>query len=347
MNKYYLIYLLSFFFIFESSAQIKDDLKLEFNEFDIKNTSIRAIQVVNDSTVWFAGSNGKYGRIINAKIQLDSVSYNGKLLNFRSIAFNGKDIYILSIENPAILYKIDPNTTFLSKPKIVYREYHPSVFYDAMIFLDEKNGIAMGDPIEDCFSVILTSDGGNTWNKKKCDQIPVILKGEAAFAASNGNIAVHEKNIWMVSGGKKARVFHSKDKGTNWNVVETPVIQGGKMTGIYAVDFYDSKNGIIMGGNWEEKSNPNKTKARTKDGGKTWQLIADDQIPGYISSVQYRPKSKGKELFAVSTEGIYYSSDKGSSWEKVNDKGFYSLRFINRNAAWLSKNNKIVKINLN
>ena len=347
MNKYNLIYILLVFFIFESSAQIKVDFKLEFNEFDIKNTSIRAIQVVNDSTVWFAGSNGKYGRITNDKIQLDSVSYNGKLLNFRSIAFNGKNIYMLSIENPAILFKIDPSTPFLSKPKIVYQEDHPSVFYDAMIFLDKKNGIAMGDPVENCLSVILTSDGGNTWNKKKCDQMPVIFKDEAAFAASNGNIAVHGKNIWMVSGGKKARVFYSKNRGANWNVVETPVIQGGKMTGIYTVDFYDAKNGIIMGGNWEEKSNPNKTKARTQDGGKTWQLIANDEIPGYISSVKYRPKSKGKELFAVSTEGIHYSSDKGSSWTKISDKGFYSIRFINKNTAWLSKNNKIVKINFN
>jgi hypothetical protein len=345
MIKYLFVFLLTFIMVIELPAQKKVDFKLKFKEFEIKNTSIRAIQVINDSIVWFTGSEGKYGRIINDSLQMDSLSFKGKLLNFRSIAFNGKNIYILSIENPAILLKINPFKMDLSEPEIVYREDHASVFYDSMTFLDEKNGIAMGDPTENCFSVIITSDGGNTWNKLSCNNIPDSFKGEAAFAASNGNIATFGKNVWMVSGGKKARVFYSNDKGKYWNVVETPIIQGGKMTGIYTVDFYDKNNGIIMGGNWEEKSSTNKTKAITSDGGKTWQLIAGEQIPGYISSVRYVPKSKGKEIIAVSTEGIYRSSDKGNSWKKINDQGFYSIRFINKNSAWLSGINKLVKIN--
>jgi len=347
MIKYLFIFLLTFFIVIELPAQKKIDFKLKFKEFEIKNTSIRAIQVINDSTVWFTGSKGKYGRIINDMVQMDSIRFKGKLLNFRSIAFNGKYIYILSIENPAVLFKIDPHRMDLGKPEIVYQEDHPNVFYDSMTFLDEKNGIAIGDPTENCFSVILTSDGGNTWKKLSCNNIPDSFTGEAAFAASNSNVTTFGKNVWMVSGGKKARVFSSKDKGKNWNVVETPMIQGGKMTGIYAVDFYDKNNGIIMGGNWEEKSNTKKTKALTSDGGKTWKLIADEQIPGYISSVQYVPNTKGKEIIAVSTEGMYYSADKGNSWKKINNQGFYSIRFINKNSAWLSNNNKLVKISFN
>ncbi len=345
MNKYLFIFLLTFFMVIALPAQKKVDFKIKFKEFEIKNTSIRAIQVINDSTVWFAGSKGKYGRIIKDNVQLDSINFKGKLLNFRSIAFNGKNIFILSIENPAVLFKIDPYKTDLGKPEIVYQEDHPDVFYDSMTFLDEENGIAIGDPTANCFSVILTSDGGNTWSKISCDNIPGSITGEAAFAASNSNIATYGNNVWMVSGGKKARVFYSKNKGKTWKVVETPIIQGGKMTGIYTVDFYDKNNGIIMGGNWEEKSNTNQTKAITSDSGKTWQLVADQQIPGYISSVQYIPKTKGKEVIAVSTEGIYYSADKGNSWEKINSRGFYSIRFINKKSAWLTNNNKLVKIN--
>jgi photosystem II stability/assembly factor-like uncharacterized protein len=205
----------------------------------------------------------------------------------------------------------------------------------------------MGDPIGDCFSVILTSNGGDTWEKISCENLPKLVKDEAAFAASNGNIAIVDKNIWIVSGGSRSRIFYSKDRGKNWSVIESPITQGGKMTGIYTVDFYDKNQGIIMGGNWEDKSDTNKTKAITNDGGKTWKLIGNNQIPGYISSVQYRPKTKGKEVFAVSTEGIFSSNDKGLSWNKISDQGFYTIRFIDKNTAWLSKNNQIVKMHIN
>lgn len=330
--------------VIELSAQKRIDFDIKFKEFEIKNSSIRALQVINDSTVWFAGSKGRYGRIINNKVQLDSIRFNGELLNFRSIAYNGKYIYLLSIENPAVLFKVNPNKKVLGKPEIVYQEDHANVFYDSMTFLDEKNGIAMGDPTANCFSVILTSDGGNTWKKLNCNKIPANIEGEAAFAASNGNIATYGKNVWMVSGGKKARVFYSKNRGKNWKVAETPVIQGGKMTGIYAVDFYDKNNGIIMGGNWEDKSSTSKTKAITTDGGKTWQLIANEQVPGYISSVQYLPDTNGDEIIAVSTEGVYYSNSKGSYWSKMSNKGFYSIRASNKNIIWFSGNNKIAKM---
>jgi len=334
------------FLLFTLVIQAQNITIKTFEEFKIKNTSIRAIEVVNDSTVWFAGSNGKFGKIIKNQVVLDSITFEDKKINFRSIAYNGESIFILSIENPAILYKINPFGEKLNLPKIVYQENHESVFYDAMAFFDTKNGIAMGDPTSDCLSVILTNDGGKTWKKLPCGNLPNIHEGEAAFAASNTNIAISGKNAWLVTGGKKSRVFYSNDLGLNWNVVETPITQGGKMTGIYTVDFYDDNNGIIMGGNWEEKSSTHATKALTKDGGKTWSLISKNQLPGYISCVQYVPNSEGERIIAVSTEGIYYSKNKGEIWHKISDKSYYSIMFIDKNTAWLSGNNKIAKMQL-
>ena len=324
-----------------------EHINLDLHIFDIKNTSIRAIEVVNDSTVWFAGAKGKFGRIINSDVEMDSIIYNDVALNFRSIAFNGENIFILSIENPAVLFKIDPFELTLNNQKIVYKEEHEKVFYDAMTFFDGQRGIAMGDPTESCISVILTTDGGNSWQKLNCKNLPEIIDGEAAFAASNSNIAVHEKHVWLVTGGKKARVFYSKDFGKKWTVYDTPIVQGSKMTGIFSVDFYDENNGIIMGGNWEEKSSTIASKALTKDGGKTWKLIDNNSIPGYISCVKYIPETNGKELVAVSTEGIFYSNTEGVKWIKLSDEGFYSIKFINKNSAWLSGNQKIARMQLN
>ena len=252
----------------------------------IDSVSIRAIHVVNDSTLYYAGSNATIGYTnTNGKTwELHKFIYQDTIKpHFRSIAFNEftNFVYVLSVGNPALLYQYNFSDTFL-----VYKEKHKKVFYDSMQFFDENNGIAMGDPTEDCLSIIVTKDGGNSWTKIPCDKLPKVTKGEAAFAASNTNIKVLGKTAWIVTGGIKARVFKTNDLGETWKVFNTPIIQGNGPQGIYSVDFADENNGIVIGGDY---SKPNENKANvaiTKDGGKTWQLVANGVYPNYKSCVQ-------------------------------------------------------------
>ncbi len=341
-----LIFISTFFMLIQVSgkAQIQGEVDV-LAKFELANTSIRAIEVIDDHTLWFAGSQGKYGRIVNEHLEIDSISHEGKFPQFRSIAFNGEFIFLLSIENPALLYKIDPSKP-LGQYDLVYQESNEKVFYDSLTFFDKEKGIAMGDPTEDCLSIILTNDGGNSWNKVSCEKLPDIFEGEAAFAASNTNISTHQNNAWIVTGGTKARVFRTSSYGEQWDVVETPMVQGGKMTGIFSIDFYDNNKGIIMGGDWEDKKSGKSSKATTTNGGETWNLVADKQLPGYISCVQYIPDGDGKKIMAVSTEGIYISHDEAKTWKKIDEKGYYSLRFIDEQTAWLSTHEEIVKIKL-
>ena len=127
----------------------------------------------------------------------------------------------------------------------------------------------MGDPTDGCLSVIRTKDGGLTWQKISCEQLPAAEQGEAAFAASNSNIALVGDQAWIVSGGKRARVFHSPDRGDNWSVVDSPIAEGEQMTGIFTVDFYDAQTGIIFGGDWNQKEVNSKNKALSTDGGQS------------------------------------------------------------------------------
>lgn len=340
-------HLLFLTYLFSMTLLAQQEESITFlSSFKLPEISIRAIEVVEENTLWFAGSNGRYGRIINDKIEIDSISHKGSFPQFRSIAFNGTFVFLLSIENPALLYKIDPRKP-LGQYELVYSENNPKVFYDSLSFFDQNNGIAMGDPTETCLSVIRTANGGNTWTKLSCEEFPKVEDGEAAFAASNTNIAVFNNKVWMVSGGTKARVFRSDNYGSSWKVAETPLVQGGKMTGIFTVDFYDENNGIIMGGDWEDKKNGKASKAVTKDGGLTWALTAQNSLPGYISCVQYLPGEAAKKILAVSTEGIFFSKDSGTSWKKISKKGYYSLRLIDNKSAWASAHEEITKIKLN
>lgn len=306
--------------------------------------SIRAILIDKDK-VWYGGDNSRFGYYdLNKKEKFEEHIYRDTLkLEFRSIAQNSKNIFLLSVANPALLYSVSKKD---HKVKLVYKEVNAKVFYDSMQFWNDKEGIAIGDPTEDTFSVIVTRDGGETWTKLLSDKLPTNATGEAAFAASNTNIVVKGDDTWLVSGGKKARVFYSPDKAKTWKVVETPIVQGKTMTGIYTADFYDSKHGFIAGGDYDLPNKKSGNKAFTKDGGKTWELIGQDLGFGYASCIQYVPGGNGKEIICVGSEGIQYSQNGGENWTQLStDSKLFTIRFVNRNVAIAAGYNKVVRLN--
>ncbi len=319
-------------------------VSVDINEFEIDSTSIRSIQAIDQNTFYYAGSNGKIGHTKDGGKTWfhQKITYQDSIKPyFRSIASNGSAIFALSIGNPALLYKLDE-----LESDVVYKEEHEKVFYDSMKFFDSTNGIAMGDPTEDCLSIIITRDGGKTWSKIPCSKLPKVAEGEAAFAASNTNIKVLGTTAWIVTGGKKARIFKTTDYGDTWEVYTTPIVQGEGSQGIYSVDFADENNGIIIGGDYSKPKGNIANKAITKDGGKTWLLVADGQDPNYKSCVQYVPDTDGKEVFAVGKTGISFSNDGGITWKEVSKEPYYVIQFVNKHHAWLAGNKKVGKLSL-
>ncbi len=306
--------------------------------------SIRAIVPIDDQSVWFAANRGMVGLIDGDTPKLANIKYDDSLLHFRSIAMVKNAVFVLSIDNPAVLYKIDFEGKEATQIKEVYYEEGEGVFYDAMKFWNDEEGIAMGDPQNGCLSMLITRDGGNTWNKVLCNNLPPIEEGEAAFAASNSNIAIQGEHAWIATGGKRARVFHSADKGMTWEVFDTPMVQGRTMTGIYTIDFYNKKRGVIFGGDWEQKGFNEGNKAITNNGGKTWKLISNGAGPGYRSSVKFVPGSDGDELIAVGSPGISYSDDGGETWIELSKEGFYAVEFVNDTVAFASGHQRISKL---
>lgn len=309
-------------------------------KFDI-DCSIRAIEVENETTCWFAGDKNTFGFTKNSGESWQSyiIEYDSLDLQFRSIAMTPDAVFVLSIGSPALIFKIDKQTL---KYELVYKEVGEKVFYDSMKFWDNENGIAVGDPTENCMSVLLTKDGGYTWNKLGCEHLPSAQDGETAFAASNTNISLVENKAFIVTGGKAANILIGNEFGNNWVRKETPIIQGESMTGIFSTHFLNPETGVIAGGNWEEKDNQDRAMAITFNGGNNWQVMKDN--PGYISCVQFVPNQKA--LWACSTNGIFYSKYLGESWKKVSDEGFYSLRISeNGERLYFSGNNKLMSVN--
>jgi len=310
----------------------------------VDSLSIRAIAPIGQNRVWFAANRGMVGLIDGNTPKLATIRYEDSLLHFRSIVATEEAVFVLSIANPAVLYKIGFNGNDATNIEEVYVEKSENVFYDSMAFWNEKEGIAMGDPTDGCMSIIISRDGGNSWKKLSCDVLPSTEKGEAAFAASNTNIAIVNDKVWIASGGSRARVFHSGDKGVTWEVFETPILQGGAMTGIYSIDFFDESTGVIFGGDWERKDYSEGNKALTTDGGKTWKLLSNGTGPGYRSSVSFVPCTQGEAIVAVGSQGVSYSSDQGKSWADLSTEGFYAIEFVNDSVAFASGQNRISKL---
>jgi photosystem II stability/assembly factor-like uncharacterized protein len=318
--------------------------KISIDTIMNEKMSSRAI-IIDQNRVWYGANNGNYGYV-----SLDTLpDFKGNIakenlkLEFRSIAQTSKAVFILSVGNPALLYRINKKT---SEIKLVYQEKHEKVFYDSMQFFNDTDGFALGDPTQEgCPSLIKTTDGGEKWLKIDCNQLPKFAEGEAFFAASNSNLILKEDTLWMVSGGKKAKVYRSLDNAQTWQAFETPIVQGESMTGIFSADFYDDDKGIIVGGNYEKLDSNKQNKAITNDGGKTWELISDNEAFGYASCVQYLPNSGGKSMVCIGPSGLFYYRKKDKRWKQLsNDKDFYTLRFIDNNTAIAAGKNKIVKI---
>ena len=336
-----IFFLLSTSNLFSQSKPVSKKQTKEKIVFDI-DCSIRALEVENDSTCWFAGTNNKFGYTndFGQTWKENIIKYDTFDLEFRSISVTTNSVFILSVGSPALLFKIDKKTL---NYKLVYKETNKKAFYDSMQFWDDKNGIAVGDPIANCMSIVLTKDGGNSWNKIACVNLPFAVEGEAAFAASNTNISLVDKKAFIATGGKEANVLVGSEYGKSWKKYKTPIIQGEKMTGIFSMDNLSIDTAIIAGGDWSSKENTDNAMAITKDGGNSWQIIENN--PGYISCIQFVPKTNN--IIACSTTGIYYSNNFAESWKKVNEEGYYTFR-ISKNGSYLyfSGKNNLMSLDL-
>lgn len=306
--------------------------------------SIRAI-FVDKNEVWYAADKNRFGVYdLNTKKREERKIIQDTLqLEFRSAAQTSEAVFVLSVANPALLYKINKKDL---THKLVYQEKNEKVFYDSMQFWNDQEGIAIGDPTEACFSLLITRDGGNSWKKIACENLPKLAEGEAFFAASNTNIIIKGSKTFVVSGGKKSRIFVSEDKGLTWTVYNTPIVQGQSMTGIFSADFYNEKLGYAVGGNYEKPLDDAANKAITVNGGKTWELKGINEAFGYASCVQFVPGKKGKEIVTVGTSGVFYSDDMGTTWRKIlEDKDLHIIQFQNEHTAFAAGRNKIIRIN--
>ena len=98
----------------------------------LPHISIRALEVLNDSTIWFAANHGVWGYSDNngTTFHIDSLKADSVYPEFRSIAIlNDSTVLLLSIGSPACLFK----TSNKGKTwRLVYSNQQKDIFFDSM-----------------------------------------------------------------------------------------------------------------------------------------------------------------------------------------------------------------------
>lgn len=305
--------------------------------------SIRALEVY-DNKIWYSGTDSKFGYVDlkNAKNQ-KQIKLSEEKLQFRTLAQDKNAFYTINIESPAYFFRIDKkNLDF----KIINGDDDKKAFYDALHFYKNRF-YTFSDPNEKLdlkfFEFYYEND---TFFSKFYTNLK-LKQDEAAFAASNTNIASSKNYVWIATGGNSSRIIRLNLKNEKIEVFTTPFVQGISSQGIYSIDFANDKFGIAVGGDYTKQSENINNIATSTDAGKTWQIQASGKNAGYTTCVKIKPGSKGKEIISVGDQHISYSSDFGKTWTKISDeKGLFVCEWIDGNTVVFAGKDRVVKAEL-
>jgi photosystem II stability/assembly factor-like uncharacterized protein len=338
MTKY--IWLLSFVFLL---SFIKINAQWQKQTVDTK-ASLRGLAVVSEKVVWASGAGGTYLRTTDGgKTWKVGKVPDAEKLDFRDVeAFDANTAYLLSIgegENSRIYKTTDGGETW----QLQFKNTNSKAFFDALAFWDAKNGIAMSDPVDGKYLLISTTDGGENWKQVATDKMPPAKTGEAAFAASGTCIITNGKSdVFLVTGGKAARVFRSNDRGLSWLVADAPIVSGENGTGIFSIAMFDRRRGVIVGGNYEKPNEAARNLALTSDAGKTW--AAASGLNGYRSGVAFVDKNT---LVAVGSSGSDITHDGGKTWTNLDKENYNAVAARGRKAIWaVGANGQVARLSL-
>jgi photosystem II stability/assembly factor-like uncharacterized protein len=300
----------------------------------------RGLSPVSSKIAWVSGTNGTVLRTTDSGATWTNVSprfpsENSTDFQFRDIeAWSARHAVILSIGegNLSRIYRTYDGGESWKKTFVNNEE---TAFYDCMAF--EKNrpshGIAMSDPVDGKFRLLETWDGGAHWSIVPSAGMPPALEGEAGFAASGTCIEAAAGRWYVASGGvNPGRIFYTHNVHRKWKVANSS-IAGSAAAGVFSVRFRDFKQGIAVGGDFEQPTANVDVASWSRDGGLSWQK-ADSFPGGYRSGASWVP-GRHNTAVAVGTSGSDITFDGGRNWVGIGNGTFDAVECVT-NVCWAS-----------
>jgi hypothetical protein len=307
------IFIFSLFFIASSTTLFSQQVNLLSSG---TKSSLRGLSVVNDRIIWVSGSNGMVGKSLDSgKTFIWQVVKGYEKTDFRDIeAFNETTAVIMGISSPAyILRTTDGGVSW----KRVYENNAPGMFLDAMEFLNEQDGMVIGDPIAGKVFIAKTFDGGIHWKDLSPQNNPIADSGEAFFASSGTNIRkINQREAIFVSGGISSHLFIKGKK------ILLPIIQGKQSTGANSIAVKNIQTMIVVGGDFNKKDDSTNSCFITKNAGKDW-ISPKTPVNGYRSCVEWLCN---KNWISCGLNGVDLSMDEGNTWNWISKESYHVVR---------------------
>ena len=302
---------------------------------------LQAISPVNSQVVWASGVGGTFVRTTDGgRHWRAGVVPGAELLQFRDVhGVSASEAYLLAagVGTDSRIYKtVNGGATW----ELQFTNQIPNAFYDCFDFWTAERGITFSDAVNGRFPVIRTRDGGENWFRIGA-RLPAAQPGEAGFAASGTCVDTFGENrAWIATGAAaRARILATTDGGQTWRAYRTPIVQGTPASGIFTVEFRDSRHGILAGGDLEAPDALSENVAVSDDGGKTWTLVAGTPFPGAAFGLAYVPARRGQNPHRVvitGPGGAAWTGNEGRKWHLIPDvQNFWAVAFADLQNGWL------------
>lgn len=259
---------------------------------------------------WVQQNSGTTNLLYTCKAISEKVCWAAGANGTVRLTTNGGASWVNGNPNPGIITgdirnmeAIDENnawvTTETSNSTTIYKTSNGGVTWGAVYsnttglikgirMINSMNGIAVGSPINNFWNVLITTDGGNTWQASPNQPAANII-----HQGTHNSLQVNMPNIYW--GTSITSIFRSTDSGITYIEPSTP---GG---GIYIFSLKINSSGIGFAAGTGM--------SRTTDGGITFQA---DTVPGAgnIDAIE----NVGNNFWYVRGANIYRSTNDGNSW---------------------------------
>lgn len=276
------------------------------NNWDLQPSGItntlNCIRVVNSNIAWAAGDSGVVIRTIDGGITWNSVGGGnlGENVIFNIDAIDGNTAFVTFTSSSITqLYR---TTNGGSNWESVFSQ--SSGFINDIHMIDQLNGFAYGDPVDNKWTIIRTTDGGTSWNRISTEPSP---NGFETGIYYNSLCITDTLHIWFLGA---QRVYRSSDGGLTWTDSFTP-------------DYYSS---IWFINDSVGMASSNSNGGLSIDSGITW-----NQIPISGAGNYYSLAGSGTRDFWTASDGyVYHTTDFGSSWasELIFFGNIFAIDFV-------------------
>jgi photosystem II stability/assembly factor-like uncharacterized protein len=281
------------------------------------------------SVVWASGSNGVILRSSPTDKSWMRLHVAGdETSDFRSIqAFDDRTAYVMSSgegEKSRIYKTTDGGQNWT----LQFSGSRPTFFLDALVCDSPAHCFALSDPVDGRFVIIATYDG-EKWLPLDEQAMPRALTEEGAFAASGTCLALYGKNIYFVTGGPAARLFHSPDLGRSSSAIPLPIASGNPAAGAFSVA-RRGRSMVVVGGDYKNPDRHDRVAAYSHDAGRSWKL-ARQPPDGYRSGVAWLDE---RTIATVGPSGEEISADGGVHWKPSSSLNLNAVAALNLSDSW-------------